>query len=564
MGSNQAFPEHWHWRIFVLPEVPKTELSGPVGSELEFSGRKIAGKPLDFPPSGQIRFRDFADPCPALLLVCDFIENEAGTAAIGVGADWALLLKLNGTVLCDTRKTGNGEIHFEADDHRTEFSWHAGENQLTLLIICGISTGMAAAKLFPAEHPAVKYPPWCTFPDAASGSVSIMFTSTLPCPAGIDWREKGAAEWHRSYDSAGGKIRRKRTIHQIRLEGLKPDCEYEYRTVLLDGLRQWNDIPGTEILTFHTLPASNRTFTFNFTADLQVSHEKICAFAQQMKHQAADFAVFAGDPVWNSNFELDYLERTFLPLADAFKGKPLVAVRGNHEMYGKDTERFFDYFSAPPELGREGYYAFRCGDVCFAALDFCDDEGRCPWPSTRALHDIEPYLEQEERWLRDLVEQPFWREAKWRIVLAHALPVGDFKKYLPDHVRKMIDPLFGGDPPPYRIHLWLGGHIHYAMRSIPGKNQIRSAVAPEARYPDIRADIRKYPFPVAAVSGPGRLNPPGHETSFFAVTVEPERLTVRAIDNTGKQFDSVTISSSGEVIGEEPDAIFQLREVPLP
>ena len=69
MGSNQAFPEHWRWRIFVLPEVPKTELTGPVGGELELGGRKIAVKPLDFPPSGQIRFREFADPCPALLLV---------------------------------------------------------------------------------------------------------------------------------------------------------------------------------------------------------------------------------------------------------------------------------------------------------------------------------------------------------------------------------------------------------------------------------------------------------------------------------------------------------------
>lgn len=562
--ADKAFPDHWRWRIFALPEIPENDLTGPFGTELETGGRRIAGQTLEFPPSGQILLSDFSEDAPAFLLVCDFTESGAGKAVIGVGADWRLVLKINGTVLCDTRKTGNGEIHYEADDHKLEFSYPAGANQLSMLVICGRSSRLAAARLFPAEHPALKHPPWCAFPDSRTGSVRITFTTTLPCPAGIDFREKGSEEWRRVYDSTGGRINRQKTVHQIRLGGLVPDREYEYRTVLLDELVRWEEIVGTEIHHFRTLPDSDRVFRFNFTADLQVSGEKIREFAQQMKKQEADFTVFAGDPVWTSDFERDYLERTFLPLAEAAAGKPMVAVRGNHEMYGKDTERFFDYFSAPPELGREGYYAFRCGEVCFTALDFCDDEGRCPWPSTRMLHDIEPYLEQEERWLRELVKQPFWREAKWRIVLAHALPAGDFKKYLPDHVREMIDPLFGGDPPQYRIHLWLGGHIHYAMRSIPGQNRIRSAVPPEERYPDIRADIRKYPFPVAAVSGPSRLNPPGHESSFFTVRVEPDKITVKAFDNTGKQFDHFAVAPSGEVIEEQPDEFFRLRELPLP
>ena len=268
---DKAFPDHWRWRIFALPEIPENDLTGPFGTELETGGRRIAGQPLEFPPSGQILLSDFSGDAPAFLLVCDFTESEAGKAVIGVGADWSLVLKINGTVLCDTRKTGNGEVHYEADDHKQEFSYSAGANQLSMLVICGRSSRLAAARLFPVEHPALKHPPWCAFPDSRTGSVSIMFTTTLPCPAGIDLREKGSEEWRRVYDSTGGRINRRKTVHQIRLGGLAPDREYEYRTVLLDELVRWEATVGTEIHHFRTLPDTDRVFRFNFTADLQIS-----------------------------------------------------------------------------------------------------------------------------------------------------------------------------------------------------------------------------------------------------------------------------------------------------
>ena len=154
-------------------------------------------------------------------------------------------------------------------------------------------------------------------------------------------------------------------------------------------------------------------------------------------------------------------------------------VRGNHEIYGKESNTYFDYFT-PPGEGREGYYMFRWGEVCFFVLDFCDDDGWLPPPSTRQFHDFAPYIAAEARWLKKAVQLDMCKTAKYRIVLAHAVPVGDPESYMPGHVRQVIDPLFSGQDPAAKIHLWLGGQVHRPFRSVPFTNSCYSMVAPAA------------------------------------------------------------------------------------
>jgi hypothetical protein len=56
-------------------------------------------------------------------------------------------------------------------------------------------------------------------------------------------------------------------------------------------------------------------------------------------------------------------------------------------------------------------------------------------------------LEAESAWLKNAVHLPICRDAKFRIVLAHGIPVGDSKDYMPGHVHQIIDPIFGGKDP---------------------------------------------------------------------------------------------------------------------
>ena len=325
--------------------------------------------------------------------------------------------------------------------------------------------------------------------------------------------------------------------------------------MLLDDIRSWSETYG-EIRTIRTAPAPGKDFTFTATADLQLPHLRT-EYMQKILTKSdfkPDFFAFIGDLEWTTFFDQQVMDAFIVPFRQITDGlMPLVMVRGNHEIYGKDSNRYFEYFT-PPYPGREGYYMFRWGDVCFFSLDFCDDAGRVAAPSTRQFHDFEPYIAAEAKWLKKAVELPMCRNAKYRIVLAHGLPSGDALKYLPGHVRQVIDPVFGGSDPVCPIHLWLGGHIHRPFRSIPGKRAFYSAVPPEKiPHGDAIPDAwNNYNFPVLATGGPtGRLGENMQFTSF-EVAVTSESITVRSLDRNQQEFDRIVIAPDGKVTEDAP------------
>ena len=402
-----------------------------------------------------------------------------------------------------------------------------------------------------------KYNAFVSFPDADENALSVIFTGNRNSPAAVDYRIPGSEAWLRVYDNLGGQIRHDRAVHSVRLDELLPDTVYEYRPVLLDDIRSWSETYG-EIRTIRTAPAPGKDFTFTATADLQLPHLRT-EYMQKILTKndfKPDFFAFIGDLEWTTFFDQQVMDSFIVPFRQITDGKiPLVMTRGNHEIYGKDSNRYFEYFT-PPYPGREGYYMFRWGDVCFFSLDFCDDAGRVAAPSTRQFHDFEPYIAAEAKWLKKAVELPMCRSAKYRIVLAHGLPSGDAQKYLPGHVRQAIDPVFGGCDPVCPIHLWLGGHIHRPFRSIPGKRAFYSAVPPEKiPHGDAIPDAwNNYNFPVLATGGPtGRLGENMQFTSF-EVAVTSESITVRCLDRDQKEFDRIVIAPDGRIMEDAPGA----------
>jgi hypothetical protein len=146
------------------------------------------------------------------------------------------------------------------------------------------------------------------------------------------------------------------------------------------------------------------------------------------------------------------------------------------------------------------------------------------------------------------------RDAKYRIVLAHGLPVGDVQSYMPGHVRQVIDPVFSGSDPECKIHLWLGGHVHRPFRSIPGKRAFYSAVPREkindnAPIPDCWTN---YSFPVVVTGGPGKRLGDDMQFTSFEVAVTGENITVRCLDRYQNEFDRVVIAPDGKVIEDAP------------
>lgn len=549
------------WRLFAGENIPDGlfDHGDPVGDVLNLpDGRTISAREFAFPESGIVDMWSILGyhptPMCRTVLTADFEETAPALRIIGFGCDWEMELRLNGEVVYSTRSLGNGESHVNPNNHILQIQTRQGHNQFVYELFCGELTFDVAFKLLDLAPLALRYEPWVQYPDAATNAISIAYTANRKTPAGLDYRIKGDESWTRVYDNLGGQIRRDRAEHVIRLEDLRPDTAYEYRVVLVDESRSYFEYALPNIYHFRTAPKHTSDFSFVTTSDLQIPYSKRVAFLNDLlaraDSKAADFVAFLGDVSWTSDFDLDVIEGFVMPFQTASNfDKTLVMVRGNHEIYGQDTNRFFSYFNAP-EPGRDGYTMFRWGDVCFFILDFCDDDGRNPHQSSRALHDFEPYLAHEGAWLKRMVETPECKNAKYRIVLAHGLPLGDLKEYMPDHVRKIIDPVFGGPNPVCRIHLWLGGHVHYPLRTIPLKNAWycqHDLLDSSLHLPAPARLGEKYPFTVAVHSGPLRLNPKSLQASSMLIQVSDAGIEVKASDMTGAVYDQFRINEDGDV-----------------
>ena len=548
---------NWQWKYFAAPDIPDVleNITGFIDENIVLpDGRTVNGVEFKFAESGILDMYEIIKPRPATLartiLTADFTADCDGSLLLGVAADWRWALYFNGSIKLDARVCANSEAPVRPDNHLQEINYKKGRNQLVFEIFGGGTFMTTACKIMEVpETLTMKYKPFISYPDAEYNAISVIFTANRKTPAAVDYRLQGTKEWTRVYDNLGGQARHDRAVHHIRLTDLEPGKVYEYQAVLIDDCRALEEFPF-EIDTFKTAPAKG-DFRFSVTADLQNPATRR-AFLEGLVGKnntfKPDFMAFCGDLFWTTDYDLSVMDEFIVPYREITENHlPLVMVRGNHEIYGKDSNRFFEYFTAP-DPGREAYYMFRWGDVCFLVLDFCDDHPRQAPPSTRQYHDFEPYLAAEAKWLKNAINLPMCRDAKYRIVLAHGIPVGDGREYMPNHVRQVIDPVLKGENPQLKIHLWLGGHVHRPFRSIPLKNACYSMLKFEdflgGGLPPLGVN---YNFPVVITGGPtGKL---GENMQFTSIDVEvsDKCLTVHSRDRYQNEFDCVTITPEGVV-----------------
>ncbi|MBE6406471.1 MAG: hypothetical protein E7040_10690, partial [Lentisphaerae bacterium] len=471
----------WYWKYYVVPADFELKDGEFVGDRITLDDGSVAvGEQFKFQEDFQVNILGKADRQQKLLYVGNFYPESSGEIFIGFAVASGWNFRFNGKMRICGWNIGNNEYPMQFNNHIAELDYLPGRNQVVFELRGDPNSMLLMLKIMDDMKPlSMKYGPFVSFPDSSENAVSVIFAGTRNSPAAVEYREKGCAEWTRINDNLGGQMRHDRPMHHIRLEDLKPDCDYEYRAILIDDCKELEEIIPERIETFRTAPQGDKAYSFLLTADLQnVPHrmEYLERMLGKNKPFNPDFFAFAGDMLWTSNFNQSIMDEFIEPYRKYTDNKlPLVMVRGNHEIYGKESNHYFDYFTPPCE-GREGYYMFRWGDTCFIVLDFCDDYGWIKPPSTRQFHDFEPYIAAEAKWLKKAVELPICKDAKYRIVLAHGVPVGDTQEYMPSHVRQVIDPVFSGAEPKVRIHLWLGGHIHRPFRSIPLTNSCYSMV----------------------------------------------------------------------------------------
>ena len=476
-----------------------------------------------------------------------FQADRDGVAQLGVGCDWWFEAYSNGIACTSTMESGNETNHFAPANNPFFLPVRKGENLLAIRVRRGSDSWQFACGNIPfvlPELPQLRYGPWLGDPD--TGKMSIRFVTCGKIGSGIQFRKRGEKNWQTRWDHLHGQILR-RTFHKIHLSGLEKGAEYEYRIIMLDPEKPEKQTyaKNGKIYTFRVPDERQNEFSFFYTADLQFPLQRQKQLLNLLLKAAnasdCDFYVLGGD-IGNA-FSSKDLFRGVLTQLSQFGGEkqPIVMLRGNHELRGKEADRYLYYFGNEEGVS---YGIFRFGDTAFLVLDCWEDKpAESPGAHYTKYNLDSLFLKENKEFLKKALASEKWTSATRRIVLAHGAPYSTFDAcmWMPFNIQKLTDPYFGGRNPKSRLNLWLAGHAHRYTRSIPGTDSL--AAPPNPRKP--HKGGKEYIYPVLTVAGPG-----GHPTmpvSAFRVDAKAGKLIVRAFRPDGTCFEKIEISDDGTI-----------------
>lgn len=323
--------------------------------------------------------------------------------------------------------------------------------------------------------------PWLTNPKP--DGMTITWITCAKQAAGVDYREKGTEKFTRVWcDVKGGRVDYTKDVHVMHLTGLKPDTEYEYRFVSnLDRyVTAYHRVIGIgkEIYSFRTIHPKKENYKVFLTCDLHGAGRCLDDMVAKSDAENADFYFFCGDTVDdNVNMIRFNMVHGFLDDITRKWGtrKPSVLIRGNHDIWGRETYQYTDYIAQPDG---KTYQAFRQGPVLWIALDSLV----VPKEDLQKEH-MEKYLQEQADWLKELKKTKDWKESTFRVVLSHYAPFAT-ESY---HTSPFLNPVLNDQSPDGRIHLYFAGHMHCYYRINAGTQELRAS----NKYGDFNAE--KYP-----------------------------------------------------------------------
>ncbi len=288
--------------------------------------------------------------------------------------------------------------------------------------------------------------------------VSVYFTTS---ERGFSWIEvRKGSTMERVISAHDGLADAHDTRNAIRIDGLQPDTEYEYRLVSkqITDFQPYKVTYGDSIASpwysFRTLDPEAKDFTFVVVSDIHCDNAK---YRRLMSH----FPMDSVQMVFLNGDMMDYIdtsERPYTAFIDASvdmfaTSKPFVAVRGNHETRGRYARLFSDYVYTP-----EGHFygLYMVGETAVLVLDTGEDKPD-DHPVYAGLADFENYHREEAKWLSEIVHSKNFRGARHRIVVMHQPPLSRGV----NRIREMFMPILTKA----KIDLMLCGHTHKKIRS---------------------------------------------------------------------------------------------------
>ena len=321
-----------------------------------------------------------------------------------------------------------------------------------------------------------------------------------------------ATERPRFFDTKNG-VKNTSTIHTVKLKGLNPGTNYRYRVFAQEVLSHighkivYGDYAATNVyskkpLVFKTSDPANQTISFAMVNDIHGNNGLLENLVSKCDLKKTDFIIFNGDMVSVFNEE-NHIFNGFMDKATALFASeiPMYYTRGNHETRGAFATEFQRYFSPKEE---NIYYTFRQGPVCFVILDTGEDKPDSDIEYA-GITVYDAYRSEQAEWLRQVLNSKEYKEAPFKVIVAHIPPIGGWHGNL--EVENKFMPLLREARP----DLMLCGHLH--------------------RFVHQKA-TEETPFPIVVNSN----------TAVLKVSANSKVLNVQVIDTEGKVLDRFSVN----------------------
>ena len=275
------------------------------------------------------------------------------------------------------------------------------------------------------------------------------------------------------YDLRGHGLKPIGKIHKVTVDGLKPGTSYRYRvmmTAVQDYHHNYNPVYGkgsgapaykVNLPKARTLDENYNEVKFAVVNDVHAQDSLLRRlFADKEKNKEFDFVMFNGDMTSDLAYSDKIIKHYLKPASDLFAAEtPLFMARGNHEYRGKEALRISEYFDFP-EHGP--YYTFKYGKFFFLVMDSGEDKVDSDIENQGRLCS-EPYLNQEAKWLKGVVESDDWKNAERRIVFSHIPPQTEDAWHGNLNMSQKFLPILNNAG----VDLMLSGHVHrYSLREV--------------------------------------------------------------------------------------------------
>jgi len=241
----------------------------------------------------------------------------------------------------------------------------------------------------------------------------VVWAITAASRGRLEWREVGDDHPpRRSACDPYGFVPQGTETLRIRLDGLAPGTEVEFRTVteaVQDGRCHTSDWKR-----IRTLDPSATSSTFVVWNDTHQHDDTLAALDDRSPR--GDFWVWNGDVCNNWTDRSEIIPTILAPAGrDVTDGRPMVFNWGNHDVRGPWAHRVPEIIASPE--GRP-YQAFRSGPVAAIVLSTGEDKPD-DHPSFAGRVAFAELHRRQAEWLADQVQRPGFVDAPYRVVFCH-------------------------------------------------------------------------------------------------------------------------------------------------